>query len=458
MKFKSFGGHNIDQISQFANLPPHHRESLKIISHILPFRVNNYIINELIDWHNIPDDPLFQLTFPQPGMLSPNQLRRMEEVIKGGGSTQAIRRRAHEIQLELNPNPAMQKQLNVPREGERRLEGLQHKYKETVLFFPKQGQMCAAYCTYCFRWAQFIGLKEERFANKDPQLLFHYIDRHPGVTDVLFTGGDPMSMRTSLIRDYLTPFLNKRPGNLTNIRFGTKFPAFWPFRFTTDDDADDLLRLFEEIIASGYHLAVMSHYTHPTELSTPAAEEALRRIRATGAEVRCQSPLIRHVNDDAQIWRELWKREVALGAVPYYMFIARNTGAKEYFSVPLERAFDIYTEAYRSVSGLARTVKGPCMSTSPGKILIDGYTEIGGKRAMVLKFLQGRNPRWVNKPFLAEDNPQAIWLDDLTPFGKKRFFFEEEMDRLIAQAGALPGPQVVPDENEDENEGDSGAA
>ena len=456
MKFKSFSGHNIDHISQFANIPDHHRDTLKIISHILPFRVNNYIIEELIDWDNIPEDPIFQLTFPQPGMLTPEQLGRMEKALKSGAGNAELRSTAHAIQHELNPNPAMQ-QLNVPTEGIRRLEGIQHKYNETVLYFPKQGQMCAAYCTYCFRWAQFMGLKEERFANKDPELLFHYIDRHPGVTDVLFTGGDPMTMKTSLIREYINPFLKKRPGNLTNIRFGTKFPAFWPYRFTTDEDADDLLRLFERIVGEGYHLSVMSHFTHPRELSTPAAEEALRRIRNTGAEVRCQSPLVRHVNDDPALWNDLWKKEVALGAVPYYMFIARNTGAKEYFSIPLERAFDIFTKAYRNVSGLARTVKGPCMSTSPGKILIDGYTDVGGKRAMVLKFIQGRDSAWVNKPFLAKDSPEAVWLDDLVPFEKERFFFEEEMDRMIARAGMQTGPQPATEDEGGEAD-DSGVA
>jgi len=453
MKFKAFSGHNVDKITQLSHIDSTHRDVLGTIAHVLPFRVNNYIIDELIDWNDIPNDPIFQLTFPQPGMLSQEQLFLMEKVIKNGGTRQEIARQAQQIQMELNPNPAMQKELNVPIQGETRLEGIQHKYDETVLFFPKQGQMCAAYCTYCFRWAQFIGLKDEKFANKDPQILYNYIDDHQEVTDVLFTGGDPMSMKTSMIRNYIQPFLDKKPGNLTSIRFGTKFPAFWPYRFTTDDDADDLLRLFEEIVAAGYHLAVMSHYSHPRELSTPAAEEALKRIRSTGAEVRCQSPLIKHVNDDAAVWKELWNKEVALGAIPYYMFLARNTGAKDYFSVPLEEAYNIYTQAYRSVSGLARTVKGPCMSAAPGKILVDGFTDFGGEKAMILKFLQARNPEWVNKPFLAENNPSAVWLDDINPMGAKRFFYEEEMDEMISQA-MEKSSQL----EEDDGDGDSGAA
>lgn len=54
----------------------------------------------------------------------------------------------------------------------------------------------------------------------------------------------------------------------------------------------------------------------------------------------------------------MWKRQVQLGIIPYYMFVERDTGAKRYFEVPLARAFQIYRDAIRQVSGLARTVRG----------------------------------------------------------------------------------------------------
>ncbi len=67
------------------------------------------------------------------------------------------------------------------------------------------------------------------------------------------------------------------------------------------------------------------------------------------------------------------------------------------------------------------------MSASPGKVLVDGVTEIGGEKLFVLKLLQGRNPDWVGRPFFAKYDPEASWLDDLAPaFGEKEFFFESE--------------------------------
>src|SRR5690606_7265023 len=146
--------------------------------------------------------------------------------------------------------------------------------------------------------------------------------------------------------------------------------------------------LFEQVVRRGKTLALMAHYSHPRELATPLARRALSRILATGAVVRCQSPLIRHVNDDARAWSELWRTEVQLGAVPYYMFVARDTGARRYFEVPLGRAWEVFREAYSQVSGLARTVRGPSMSATPGKVCVDGVTRVAGEDVLALRLLQ----------------------------------------------------------------------
>lgn len=157
----------------------------------------------------------------------------------------------------------------------------------------------------------------------------------------------------------------------------------------------------------------MAHCSHPRELEPYVAQEAIRRVRSTGAVIRCQAPIISHVNDDADVWARMWTEQVKLGAVPYYMFVERDTGAKHYFALPLAKALRIFDEAYRQVSGLARTVRGPSMSASPGKVLVDGVTEIGGEKLFVLKLLQGRNPDWVGRPFFAKYDLEASWLDDL---------------------------------------------
>jgi hypothetical protein len=136
----------------------------------------------------------------------------------------------------------------------------------------------------------------------------------------------------------------------------------------------------------------------------------------------------------------MWQLQVRLGMVPYYMFVARNTGARHYFAMPLERCWEIYRQALKRLSGLARTVRGPSMSAGPGKVEIQGVSDICGEKVFVLRFIQGRNPDWVQRPFFARYDSKAIWLDELKPaFGKKEFFYSAEYDAMQKDAGLKGG-------------------
>ena len=193
-----------------------------------------------------------------------------------------------------------------------------------------------------------------------------------------------------------------------------------------------LLDLFRKVVQSGKHLAFMAHFSHPIELSTNIVQEAAGRIRETGAEIRTQSPVLNHINADPDIWAEMWKKQVAMGMIPYYMFVARDTGAKDYFALPLFRTWQIFRNAYKQVSGISRTVRGPSMSANPGKVQIVGVTKVQGKKVMVLNFLQARNSDWVGRPFFAAFNDKAEWLSDLKPaFGEKEFFYSKEFRSML---------------------------
>jgi L-lysine 2,3-aminomutase len=417
---------SMDRIPQLGKLSARRRLAMKAVAQVLPFRTNRYVTDQLIDWDNIPDDPIFQLTFPQPGMLDAGDLAQVSAMLRDGASARQIRPVADRIRRGLNPHPAGQLDYNVPRLDGVPLPGLQHKYRETVLFFPSRGQTCHAYCTYCFRWAQFVGMEGLKFAQRETETFHEYLKRHTEVSDVLFTGGDPLVMRAWHLREYVAPLLGRKFEHIRHIRIGTKALAFWPRKFVSDPDAGTLLRLFEEVVKSGRHLALMAHFTHPRELETPLVRQAIERIRSTGAVIRTQAPLVRHVNDSAAVWAEMWKKQVALGLVPYYMFVERDTGPKAYFGLPLLAAHDIFRRAFRQVSGLARTVRGPSMSAMPGKVVVLGTQQVQGEDVFVLSFLRGRKREWVGRPFFARLDPAASWLDELEPaLGEHQFFFED---------------------------------
>lgn len=431
-KFKVYTERQWDQIPQLANLPQDQQLAMRAVANVLPFRVNQYVLDQLINWNKVPDDPIFQLTMPQPDMLDPNALHEMQTLLKRNAAKPDIKALAEQIRGDLNPHPAGQQTLNVPRLDGEPLPGLQHKYKETVLFFPSQGQTCHSYCTFCFRWAQFVGDKNLRFAASEADNLHRYLLQHQEVSDLLITGGDPMVMKTNHLRQYLESLMAPEFDHVQTIRIGTKAITFWPHRFVTDSDADDLLRLLEELVAAGKHVALMAHYNHWREMETPIAKQAIRRVLNTGAIIRSQGPLLAHINDNAEDWARLWRNQVRLGIVPYYMFVERNTGARRYFEVPLAKAWNIYRDAIQQVSGLARTARGPSMSAGPGKVEVQGVSEVAGEKVFVLRFIQGRNPDWVQKPFFAKYDETATWLNHLKPaFGEQHFFFEAEYRQIL---------------------------
>jgi len=445
--FEVVQGPALADLPELRDAPPELRRDLSVVTQVLPFKINTYLIDELIEWNEVPDDPIYRLTFPHRDMLAAEDFDEVARLVDAGASKNEIREAADRIRLRLNPHPSGQLQQNVPTHDGKSLLGFQHKYKETLLFFPSQGQTCHSYCGYCFRWAQFVGMKELKQHSRDAGLLVSYLRAHPEVTDVLITGGDPMIMSTKNLATYVDALLEAGLDQLQSIRIGTKALSFWPYRFVTDRDADDLLRLMERVVDHGKHLALMAHFSHPRELATEIVEEAIRRIQSTGAVIRTQAPLVRHVNDSASAWETMWKRQVQLGCVPYYMFVERDTGARQYFEIPLHEAWEIYREANRACSGLSRTARGPSMSATPGKVVVDGVVDIRGERVFALRFLQARNPLWVGIPFYAAFDPRATWLDQLRPaFGDDRFFFEKDpvSDWRELDPGSSNGHRATP--------------
>ncbi len=429
---KSYTLSNFRNLPQIQNLSEETRFEMEVVGNVLPFKANNYVVEQLIDWNDIPNDPMYVLTFPQKGMLKPEHYKKME-TIKNNSDKKEIASVANEIRLQLNPHPAGQMELNVPtlKDGTK-LYGMQHKYKETCLFFPSQSQTCHAYCSFCFRWPQFVGMDEMKFAMQEGEQLVQYVSEHPEISDVLFTGGDPMIMKAKIFSKYVDALIESKLPNLKTIRIGTKALSYWPYKFLTDSDSQEMLDIFRRITDSGLHLAFMGHFNHLNELSTDAVKSAINEVRKTGAQIRTQSPLLAHINDDSEMWSKMWTKQVQLGCIPYYMFVVRDTGAQHYFGVSLLKAYDIFNKAYSTVSGLARTVRGPSMSTTPGKVQVVGTTQVNNQKLMILRFLQGRNPNWIREPFFAKYDENAIWLDDLKPAFGEKFFFEDELGAFKA--------------------------
>src|ERR1700722_4063171 len=192
--FRAYSAKHLDQLTARAGLSDAERLAVRAVATVLPFRTNEYVIESLIDWSAAPDDPIYRLVFPQADMLSADDIAPIADLLARQAPQPAVQAAAHAVRMRLNPHPAGQLMLNIPEVGEAPLPGVQHKYPETVLIFPKQGQTCHAYCTYCFRWAQFVDEPDLKMATDDMARVVGYLQAHQEVTSVRITGGDPRTM------------------------------------------------------------------------------------------------------------------------------------------------------------------------------------------------------------------------------------------------------------------------
>ena len=276
-------------------------------------------------------------------------------------------------------------------------------------------------------------------ATDDIGTLVAYLGEHPEVTSVLITGGDPMIMSEAVLRRYIEPLIDPRNrlDQLESIRIGTKSLAYWPQRFVTDPDADATLRLFGEVVASGRTLALMAHFSHPRELEPPVLREAVRRITGAGAVIRTQAPLIRSINDDPA---GLAGHVADAGADGHGSLLHVRGAGHRPAGLLRGAAGPRARDLPRGLPGRfrsGRTVRGPSMSATPGKVCVDGVTEAAGIKVFVLRMIQARDPRLVGTPFFARFDPAACWLTDLEPVFASRFPYEPARYETVPDE--LPG-------------------
>ncbi|MFD2271715.1 hypothetical protein ACFS07_12575 [Undibacterium arcticum] len=81
VKFKPYTRQSINQAPQWELLSKDLQEAVLVVSRVLPFRTNQYVMNELIDWNNIPDDPIYRLTFPHRDMLEPEEYKVLRDLV-----------------------------------------------------------------------------------------------------------------------------------------------------------------------------------------------------------------------------------------------------------------------------------------------------------------------------------------------------------------------------------------
>ncbi len=422
MRFVTYNAKNFRKIEYLRYLSEDVKKEIEIVSKVIPFKTNNYVVDYLIDWDNYQDDPIYILNFPNRHMLREEHYEMVRRGVEQNLPERELYKIINKIRMGLNPHPAQQI-TNVPELNGEKLRGVQHKYQDIVLFFPTQGQSCHAHCTFCFRWPQFTKELDLQFSMREIDKVIAYIRNHEYVHELLFTGGDPMIMSPVTLNQYITKILDAELDNLEVIRFGTKSLSYWPFTFLPafNEEAEEMLTMFKRIVDRGIHLSIMAHFNHYVELDNEIVQEAISNIRSTGAQIRTQAPILNHINNSSEIWAKMWTNQVNLGLVPYYMFVERETGPYEYFQIPLKEAYQIYTDAVRTTGSLAKTLTGPVMSASNGKVHIMGIVEnpLDGEKYFMMQYVRHRDYKETYKPFFMNYEENATWVDQLNQIRMK---------------------------------------
>ena len=350
------------KVSKIDGLDDQEKSDLEEVEEKFVFRSNDYY-NSLIDWDD-PDDPIKKIVIPE-----------MEE-LEQWGSLDASNEHKYTV-----------------------ANGLEHKYEDTALII--FNDICGAYCRFCFRKRLFIKGNDDTV--RDLAGAIEYIKEHKEINNVLITGGDPLIASTSKIEPLIKSLREIEHVNI--IRIGSKMLSFNPYRVLEDPS---LLDMISKYSLPEKKIYIMNHFNHPREL-TPQAIKAINLVMKAGAIVTNQTPMIKGVNDSAEVLKELFEKLSFIGVPPYYVFGCRPTEGNKTYTVPVEEAYEIFNKARTSVSGIAARARYS-MSHASGKIEILGMT----KEHIMFRYHRAANKENRGKTLVYKRNPEACWFDDYT--------------------------------------------
>src|SRR6266851_3574056 len=212
-----------------------------------------------------------------------------------------------------------------------------HRYPDRALFLVSP--VCASYCRFCTRRRK-VG-DPEKIPMSQLESAFRYLEEHHEIRDVIMSGGDPLLLSDRRIDD-ICKRLRAIP-HLEVLRIGSRIPCHLPERITPELCA----------ILKQYHpLYINTHFNHPDEL-TPAAVTALGMLADAGIPLGCQTVLLKGVNDDADVMKELMQRLLAARVRPYYIYMCDQVAGAEHFRTTVQKGLEIIQALRGWTSGLA---------------------------------------------------------------------------------------------------------
>ena len=226
---------------------------------------------------------------------------------------------------------------SLDEDGDSPVPNITHRYPDRVLFLVSP--VCATYCRFCTRRRK-VGDPEKIPLNQYDS-AFEYIRTHAEVRDVILSGGDPMMLSDRRL-EYIFQKLREIP-HVEIIRIGSRITSHLPSRITPE---------FCEMVRKYHPVYMNTHFNHPAEL-TPEAVAALARLADAGVPLGCQTVLLRGVNDDPAVMKELMQKLLKARVRPYYIYMADQVAGGEHFRTTVEKGLEIVKALRGWTSGLA---------------------------------------------------------------------------------------------------------
>lgn len=271
---------------------------------------------------------------------------------------------------ELNDNVCFEDPLNE--ENLSPVPNLIHKYPDRVLFLITS--QCAMYCRFCTRKRK-VGTDGMVITRQTIKAGIDYIRQHPEIRDVLISGGDPLLLDDDSLEEILSAI--RSIPTVEIIRIGSRVPCTLPMRITVK-----LARLLKK-----YHpLYINTHFNHPAEI-TAESSLACTRLADAGIPMGCQTVLLRGVNDDPVIIKELMHRLLMIRVKPYYLFQTDMTRGTNHFRTSIETGRKIMRSLIGHTSGLAVPLYAVDAPGGGGKIpLMPNYINEEGEKIIFTNY------------------------------------------------------------------------
>ncbi len=295
----------LDQLEQHIPLP--NKEVLKKVLSNMRLSITPHTLKR-IDFSN-PNDPILRMSVPTENELGffPEELRDpIGDEIK-------------------SPIPF-----------------LTHRYPDRVLVYPTF--FCSLFCRFCFRRFK-TGVPNSVPSISDAQKIEAYIRSHEEIEEVIFTGGDPLTLNDMQIHGWLSRI--RAIPTVRRIRFHTRTLVNLPSRFI-----QSLIDIFLQFQDSTHPIFLVTHFNHAQEIAQENID-AIAKLVNSGIVVRNQSVLLNGVNDDPKILEDLFKGLVDMRVIPYYLHQLDLAQGTNHFRVPLERGMEIMKSLQGKVTGLA---------------------------------------------------------------------------------------------------------